>query len=157
MQRRNLIRNTYMKHIPDSVTVKFIVGKSEALDQSALQEENDLYRDILYLPIPENMNQGKTFHYFHKIYTSFFNDPFKFVMKVDEDVFVHLLNLKHKVQSLPEVSTYFGREVTGKNFLAGLGYILSWDLVEWISEGDYAKYHQGLLIDNRQWAKRIKL
>ncbi|KNC78579.1 hypothetical protein SARC_08996 [Sphaeroforma arctica JP610] len=65
--------------------------------------------------------------------------PYRFVVKTDEDTWVHVANLEAKLDSLPNRGTYFGRAVcvgarTGSDcFMAGLGYALSWDLVEFIA------------------------
>lgn len=68
---------------------------------------------------------------------------YDFVMKLDEDSYAHLPNMMHALRPLktiPEV--YFGRIcnkdgmptlIRGWPYMCGLGYILSWDLVDWLS------------------------
>lgn len=48
---------------------------------------------------------------------------YDYVMKTDDDVFLHLPNLLNRAMTLSRNGVYFGREVTGKNFMAGAGYM----------------------------------
>ncbi|CAE6429062.1 unnamed protein product [Rhizoctonia solani] len=81
-QRRQLIRSTWASH-PRSrggadgqsnlegtsrTVVKFIVGAPSPSVERRLRLENELYGDIVVLPIRENMNEGKTHAYFSWAY-----------------------------------------------------------------------------------------
>jgi len=63
-------------------------------------------------------------------------------MKTDDDVFLHIPNLVNKLTTLSKKGLYLGRQVSGFPFMAGMGYVLSWDLVEWIAASDYPKVNQ---------------
>jgi hypothetical protein len=126
-----------------------------------IMAEKTLYNDILILDCKENMDNGKTYTFFSSVPKIFRNSPFEYVMKTDDDVFLHIPNLVSKLMTLSKKGVYYGRNVKGHNFMAGMGYALSWDLVEWIAASDYAKinkegqedatvakwlYHSGLVI-----------
>ncbi|KDN43635.1 hypothetical protein RSAG8_06012, partial [Rhizoctonia solani AG-8 WAC10335] len=81
-QRRQLIRSTWASH-PKSrggvgeksdregtsrTVVRFIVGAPNPSVARKLGLENELYGDIVILPIRENMNEGKTHAYFSWAY-----------------------------------------------------------------------------------------
>ncbi|CAE7182361.1 unnamed protein product [Rhizoctonia solani] len=81
-QRRQLIRSTWASH-PKSrggvdgksnregtsrTVVRFIVGAPSPSVERKLGLENELYGDIVVLPIRENMNEGKTHAYFSWAY-----------------------------------------------------------------------------------------
>ncbi|KAG8706979.1 hypothetical protein FRC11_007788 [Ceratobasidium sp. 423] len=81
-QRRQLIRSTWASH-PRSrggadgktdlegtsrTVVRFITGTPSPSVERKLRLENELYGDIVVLPIRENMNEGKTHAYFSWAY-----------------------------------------------------------------------------------------
>ncbi|CUA71207.1 Putative zinc metalloproteinase in scaA 5'region [Rhizoctonia solani] len=81
-QKRQLIRSTWASH-PKSrggvdgkseregtsrTVVRFIVGAPSPSVEKKLGLENELYGDIVVLPIRENMNEGKTHAYFSWAY-----------------------------------------------------------------------------------------
>ncbi|CAE6473063.1 unnamed protein product [Rhizoctonia solani] len=81
-QRRQLVRSTWASH-PKSrggvdgksdregtsrTVVRFIVGAPSPSVERKLGLENELYGDIVILPIRENMNEGKTYAYFSWAY-----------------------------------------------------------------------------------------
>ncbi|CAE6486243.1 unnamed protein product [Rhizoctonia solani] len=81
-QRRQLIRSTWASH-PKSrggvdgksdldgtsrTVVRFVVGAPSPSVERKLRLENELYGDIVVLPIRENMNEGKTYAYFSWAY-----------------------------------------------------------------------------------------
>ncbi|KAJ3199984.1 hypothetical protein HK099_002863 [Clydaea vesicula] len=138
--RRNLIRSTYLQLVDDTnIDYKFVVGRPNNREElELLQFENKKFNDLMILDIEENMNDGKTFHYFQTVYYKFKQNKYKFVMKVDDDTFLHLPNFEKKFSTLPTTGLYFGRywgSVKHRNgFMTGMGYALSWDLVEHIAE-----------------------
>ncbi|KAJ1305282.1 hypothetical protein OPQ81_000307 [Rhizoctonia solani] len=76
-QRRQLIRSTWASH-PRSrggvdggnfegtsrTVVRFIIGTPSPSVERMIRLENELYGDIVVLPVRENMNEGKTHAYF---------------------------------------------------------------------------------------------
>ena len=71
------------------IMVKFVLCSPRLT--SNLQNEQDAHRDLIVLPIKENMNDGKTLDYFSTVVRQPFN--VSFVFKVDIDEFVHADNL----------------------------------------------------------------
>lgn len=63
------------------------------------------------------MNEGKTFHFFDYVSHTFPDGMYDFVMKTDDDVWLHLPNLDKRLKGLPNEGTYFGRHVGGTNFM----------------------------------------
>ncbi|KAI8908387.1 hypothetical protein EDD86DRAFT_207477 [Gorgonomyces haynaldii] len=80
------------------------------------------------------MDDGKTLDYFHKVAQG---QKFDFVMKLDQDVFLHPQNLIHNLLKFPKEKVYLGRENLGVGFHAGLAYILSWDLVQFLGQDQH--------------------
>jgi len=78
MERRMLIRSTWARHprsrhgaespsedkSTDRTIVRFILGKPSAKWERRIQLEMETYNDMIILPIPENMNSGKTHAFF---------------------------------------------------------------------------------------------
>jgi len=138
---RMIIRETYLKLKPSSIDIVFVIGKvhenfgnmSEVVD-----EENDKYGDILVLNCRENVNHGKSFYFFKFVHNMFHGNPYKFVMKGDDDTFFHLFNLAKMVNTMPRSKVYFGtflkkrKNTHNKMFIhgyGGLGYGFTWDLL----------------------------
>lgn len=145
--RRSLIRDCYLRNIPSGISVKFIFGKPKnELEQNLLDMEASLYNDIVVLDIEENLDDGKTWHFMK--YASDLQQDYKFLLKTDDDVFLHLHNLNKRLVTLVQdelkgdvQGVYMGRHVTGTIFMAGMGYILSFDLVHFIANDPYASSH----------------
>ncbi|KAJ3201830.1 hypothetical protein HK099_002078 [Clydaea vesicula] len=140
--RRNLIRDTYLNLKPLNIEFKFILGKPKDEEtETLLKYENLKHQDLLILDIEENMNNGKTFKYFSTIYELYKEDPFKFVMKTDDDVFLHLPNIEKKFKDMINDGVYYGRSYSTKKgfFMMGMGYVLSWDLVEYIATDPFPR------------------
>ncbi|QRW20851.1 glycosyltransferase family 31 protein [Rhizoctonia solani] len=131
-QRRQLIRSTWASH-PRSrggvdghsdlegtsrTVVKFIIGAPSPSAERRLRLENELYGDIVVLPIRENMNEGKTHAYFTWAYEHALVPPNSkingtdqqtivfphgwvkpdYVVKTDEDSFVMLAELEARLR-----------------------------------------------------------
>jgi hypothetical protein len=84
------------------------------------------------------MDEGKTLDFFKSVPTAF--NKHSFVMKADDDVYLHLPNIHKKLQTFPNSKgVYFGR--AAGQFMAGMGYILSWDLAQWIATDAFPSEH----------------
>ncbi|CAG8636284.1 21794_t:CDS:2 [Dentiscutata erythropus] len=110
------------------VTIRFILGlpKNEYIDK--LEEESKMYKDIVILNITENMNEGKTFEYF-KWFAKHRED--NYIVKTDDDTFIHLIHYYRDLQDLPRKRVYYGNtwiDEDGKLSFMG-GYTLSRDLI----------------------------
>ena len=140
--RRALIRGCYMRDIPEGIDVKFIFGKPKnEFEQNLLDMEGSLYNDIVVLDNEENLDDGKTYH-FMKWAGGL--QGYEFLLKTDDDVFLHLNNLNNKLKSIKSElnvveGVYYGRHVPNTIFMAGMGYVLSFDLVYYIANDAYAK------------------
>ncbi|KND01984.1 uncharacterized protein SPPG_02490 [Spizellomyces punctatus DAOM BR117] len=143
IQRRALIRATYLQLKPPGVDFYFVFGKPKAPEIAHLLAwEKRIYKDIMILDCDENMDNGKTFHFFDFVSHTFPDGRYDFVMKTDDDVFLHLPNLEKRLRGLPKHGTYFGRNPGGTGFMAGLGYVLSWDLVKWVGSDPYPQQNK---------------
>lgn len=101
-----------------------------------------LHRDIMILNCRENMDRGKTYAYFSNVAKLFSDAPYDYVMKVDDDAYFRLGKLAETLRGMPRAEVYYGlnnfcstrRRVT--EYMLGMGYGLSWDLVEWVATSD---------------------
>eukprot|EP00834_Sanchytrium_tribonematis_P008533 NODE_1034_length_2521_cov_0.334847.p1 type:complete len:262 gc:universal NODE_1034_length_2521_cov_0.334847:1787-1002(-) len=164
-ERRSLIRNCYMRDIPAGMTVKFIFGKPKnEFEQNLLDMESSLYNDIIVMDIEENLDDGKTYSF---VKWASLNLKYEMLFKTDDDVFLHLYNLISRINKLKKevgsdfTGVYYGRHVKGTIFQAGMGYLLSWDLVDFIAKDEYARQHivgqeDGLLASWLKHGNKIK-
>ncbi|KAH7669366.1 Glycosyl transferase family 31 protein [Dioscorea alata] len=97
------------------------------------------HNDIIILNnCTENMNSGKTYTFFSSL-PHILPHPYDYIMKADDDVFFQLPNLAASLLPLPRRDLYYGFVIPCtskdpfKDYMSGMGYVLSWDLVEWIS------------------------
>ncbi|CAL1376455.1 unnamed protein product [Linum trigynum] len=64
---------------------------------------------------------------------------YDYVMKADDDVYLRLKPLAMSLDSLPRHDLYYGFVIPCSSmnpfveYMSGMGYLLSWDLVEWIA------------------------
>lgn len=106
-------------------------------EAALLSFEQNAYNDMMVLDLEENMNNGKSIDFFAHIARHY---KYEFAMKTDDDCFLHLPNIAKELGTLPKTKVYFGRHVIQNNqyagFHAGMGYVLSWDLVEYLGQND---------------------
>ncbi|MCL7049036.1 hypothetical protein MKW94_018851 [Papaver nudicaule] len=97
------------------------------------------FDDIVILNCTENMNSGKTYTYFSSL-TQILPRRYDYVMKADDDVFIRLIPLASSLGPLPRTDMYYGFVIpcASQNpfveYMSGMGFVLSWDLVQWITE-----------------------
>jgi hypothetical protein len=78
-----------------------------------LKWENDTFGDIHVIDMEENMNEGKSYEYFASMAAMFPGNvskqerPWDYVMKVDDDTFLHLPNLVEKLRPMKREKTWF--------------------------------------------------
>ncbi|CAG8665697.1 135_t:CDS:2, partial [Racocetra fulgida] len=112
------------------VTIRFVLGlpMDDYIDK--LEEESKMYGDIVILNITENMNKGKTFEYFNW-FAKHRED--NYMVKLDDDTFIHLIHYYRDLQDLPRERVYYGNALGYKDgtytYMGGAGYTLSRDLV----------------------------
>lgn len=138
--RRQIIRDTYLKNKPDNIIFKFITGRPTS---KKFINEIEEYHDILPLDIKENMNKGKTYEYFYTIAEIFNNYKLDFVIKADDDSYIRLDVIEKDLNTTNNKMTYWGFLV-GNTFMGGECYALSFDLVKWIHNSTIPrKYKNG--------------
>ncbi|KAJ3035086.1 hypothetical protein HK097_004294 [Rhizophlyctis rosea] len=137
-ERRSLIRATYLQSKPDDVDFYFVVCRvGDVKLRTLLTVEQRRFGDIVEVDCEENMDSGKTWSYFHHLSTHILHptpslSPYLYIMKTDDDVYLNLPLLSRRLLSTPRLQTFYGRQVPQKNFMAGMGYVLSTDLAYWI-------------------------
>ncbi|KAF8389356.1 hypothetical protein HHK36_026050 [Tetracentron sinense] len=154
-RRRDFLRLIYGIQSPEGakVDVKFVFCNLTKEDQKVLVAlEIMRYNDIIILDCKENMNKGKTYTYFSSL-PEILNStdgpypPYHYVMKADDDTFFRLDKLVESLRPLPREDLYYGYVIPCPSmdpfnrYMSGMGYLISWDLVEWIRTSDIPKNH----------------
>ncbi|MQM12461.1 hypothetical protein Taro_045382 [Colocasia esculenta] len=131
------------------IDVKFVLCNLTREEQRMLIAlEIMRYDDIMILQCWENVNSGKTYTFFSSLPAMFngTNDgdkPYDFVMKTDDDTYFRFPELVESLRRQPREDVYWGHvhEAGEHNplFMRGMGYVLSWDLVEWIATTNVTK------------------
>ncbi|XP_057968435.1 uncharacterized protein LOC131157967 [Malania oleifera] len=151
-QRRHFLRLVYgtQSAAGAQVDVKFVFCNLTKEDQKVLVAlEIMRFDDVIILDCKENMNKGKTYTYFSSL-PEIFNDhgrypPYHYVMKADDDTYVRLENLVKSLRSLPREDLYYGYVIPCPSmdpfvqYMSGMGYLISWDIVEWIRVSEIPK------------------
>lgn len=141
VERRNLMRIAYgVQHSDQAlVTLRFVIGKpNDDVEALNLGLESLHHGDLLILNCTENMNHGKSFMFWDTVATA--GPEYDYVMKVDDDSYVRVDNLANSLVSLPRTDLYYGYVLPCENqdpyawYMAGMGYLLSWDLVQWVHD-----------------------
>ncbi|XP_043720759.1 uncharacterized protein LOC122668234 [Telopea speciosissima] len=158
-QRRHFLRLIYgTQSVPlgAQVDVKFVFCNLTKEDQTVLVAlEIMRYDDIIILNCKENMNKGKTYTYFSSLPEIFNNTdddgspnpPYHYVMKADDDIYIRLNSLVESLKPLPRDDLYYGYVIPCSSmnpfvhYMSGMGYLISWDLVEWIRDSDVPRNH----------------
>ncbi|XP_059636909.1 uncharacterized protein LOC132279009 [Cornus florida] len=156
--RRHFLRLIYGTQSPvgAKVDVRFVFCNLTKEDQKVLVAlEIMRYNDIIILNCKENMNKGKTYTYFSSL-PEIFNDtddgsgpypPYHYVMKGDDDAYFRLDKLVESLRPLPREDLYFGYVIPCPSmdpfvhYMSGMGYLISWDIVEWIRVSEIPKEH----------------
>ncbi len=139
---RHVIRKLYLRQqqslIGDNVDFKFIIGTpppykwySDKL-MSQLILENDTYGDIIILDVIENMNDGKAYYFWKWVGDHFSSLQYDYVVKTDDDVFIHFQNLALNLRPLSRNYLYYGYN-SNNEFIVGILVVLSIDQVHMIA------------------------
>ncbi|EXB80932.1 hypothetical protein L484_005678 [Morus notabilis] len=149
-QKRHFLRLIYGTQNPTGakIDVKFVFCNLTKEDQKVLVAlEIMRYDDIIILNCKENMNKGKTYTYFSSL-PELLNDtnapspPYHYVMKADDDTYFRLESLVQSLKPLPREDLYYGYVIPCPSmdpfvrYMSGMGYLVSWDLVEWIRDSE---------------------
>ncbi|XP_042012166.1 beta-1,3-galactosyltransferase pvg3-like [Salvia splendens] len=146
--RRHFLRLMYATQTQSTatftITVKFVLCNLTKPEQRAFVAlEIMRFDDIIILNCPENMNAGKTYTYFSSLprilpARFFHSHRYDYVMKADDDVYLRLEQLATSLSPLPRQDLYYGFVIPCQSmnpfvhYMSGMGFVLSWDLVEWI-------------------------
>ncbi|KAK2646328.1 hypothetical protein Ddye_021523 [Dipteronia dyeriana] len=153
--RRHFLRMIYGTQSPvgAQVDIKFVFCNLTKEDQKVLVAlEIMRYDDIIILNCKENMNKGKTYTYFSSLPEMFNSSdgpypPYHYVMKTDDDTYFRLENLVASLKPLSRDDLYYGYVIPCPSmdpfvhYMSGMGYLISWDIVEWIKDSDIPKNH----------------
>ncbi|GMN33189.1 hypothetical protein TIFTF001_004031 [Ficus carica] len=127
------------------IDVKFVLCNLTKPEQRVFVALEILrFDDIIILNCTENMNEGKTYTYFSSL-PKILKNSYDYVMKADDDVFIRLKPLATSLEPLPRLDLYFGFVIPCNSqnpfvkYMSGMGFLLSWDIVEWISDSDIPK------------------
>ncbi|KAG2692127.1 hypothetical protein I3760_08G037700 [Carya illinoinensis] len=155
--RRHLLRLVYgtqQAPVGAKVDIKFVFCNLTKEDQKVLVAlEIMRYDDIIILNCKENMKQGKTYTYFSSLPEMLTDSttnvgpypPYHYVMKADDDSYFRVNNLVESLRPLPREDLYYGYVIPCPSmdpfvhYMSGMGYLVSWDIVEWIKESDIPK------------------
>ena len=142
-ERRALLRLAYSLQPRPAravVDVRFVlctVDKEE--DRILVALEVIAHGDILVLNCTENMNDGKTYAYFSVVPRLFADRPYDYVGKTDDDTYYRLASLAESLRGKARRDAYHGfltpcHWLPEKQYMSGMGYIVSWDVAAWIAE-----------------------
>ncbi|CAN1329720.1 hypothetical protein LINPERPRIM_LOCUS34737 [Linum perenne] len=157
--RRHFLRMVYgtQQSPPGTkIDVKFVFCNLTKEDQRVLVAlEIMRYDDIIILNCKENMNNGKTYTFFSSL-PEIFSDkekisssspPYHYVMKTDDDTYFRFETLVSSLTPLPREDLYYGFVIPCSsmnpfpNYMSGMGYMVSWDIVEWIKDSEIPRGH----------------
>ncbi|XP_024984321.1 uncharacterized protein LOC112520257 [Cynara cardunculus var. scolymus] len=163
-QRRHFLRLVYgtQSVVGARIDVKFVFCNLTKEDQKVLVAlEIMQYDDIIILNCQENMNKGKTYTYFSSLPDMLIDNseaangggrrqqypPYHYVMKGDDDAYFRLNELAESLIPLPREDLYYGYVIPCPSmdpfvhYMSGMGYLVSWDIVEWLRDSDIPKKH----------------
>ena len=139
--RRHFLRLVYgIQSSPVAdIDIKFVFCNLTKHEQRVLVGLEILrFNDIIILDCTENMNNGKTYTYFSSL-PHILQHRYDYVMKADDDVYLRLHPLSSSLYPLPRQDLYYGFVIPCNSmnpfveYMSGMGFLLSWDHVEWIS------------------------
>ncbi|KAG8372389.1 hypothetical protein BUALT_Bualt12G0061200 [Buddleja alternifolia] len=154
--KRHFLRMIYgtQSLVGAHVDVKFVFCNLTKEDQKVLVAlEIMRYDDIIIMNCKENMNKGKTYTYFSSLPEMLLNDtnvpypPYHYVMKGDDDAYFRLQSLADSLRPLPRQDLYYGYVIPCPSmdpfvhYMSGMGYLVSWDILEWLKDSDIPKKH----------------
>ncbi|CAL5088217.1 unnamed protein product [Urochloa decumbens] len=140
-ERRDILRLAYAlqpRATGARVDVRFVFcNVTDPVDAALVAVEARRHGDILVLNCTENMNDGKTHAYLSAVPRLFASDPYGYVMKADDDTYLRVAALAEELRGKPRADVYLGRGFpVGDDpmpFMHGMGYVVSWDIAEWVS------------------------
>ncbi|AQK56064.1 Beta-1,3-galactosyltransferase pvg3 [Zea mays] len=154
-ERRHLLRMVYGLQLASPgglaahVDVRFVFCRLYKDDQRVLVPLEILaHGDVIVLDgCEENLNGGKTYTFLSAVAALYADEPYDYVMKADDDIFLRLPQLVGSLGGMPREDMYYGATIPCdsmdpfREYMAGMAYALSWDLVQWIATSDVARNH----------------
>uniref|UniRef100_A0A0D9WJF8 Hexosyltransferase n=1 Tax=Leersia perrieri TaxID=77586 RepID=A0A0D9WJF8_9ORYZ len=149
--RRNLLRTVYALQATEhpshavAVDVRFVFcNVTSPVDAALVSLEIIRHGDIIVLDCTENMDNGKTYTFFSTVARAFPNSSYTYVMKADDDTYIRLGALVESLRGAARRDAYYGLQMPCDRenfypfppFMSGMGYALSWDLVEWVATAE---------------------
>ncbi|CAD6249203.1 unnamed protein product [Miscanthus lutarioriparius] len=155
-ERRHMLRMVYGLQLasPEEplaahVDVRYVFCRLYKDDQRVLVPlEILVHDDVIVLDgCEENLNGGKTYTFLSTVARLYADEPYDYVMKADDDIFLRLPQLVASLGEMPRDDMYYGATIPCdsmdpfREYMAGMAYALSWDLVQWIATSDVARNH----------------
>ncbi|KAL6606029.1 hypothetical protein ACP70R_041682 [Stipagrostis hirtigluma subsp. patula] len=156
--RRHLIRMAYALQQTPALRAAARVDVRFALCARPMPPEHRAFvalearahGDVLLLDCAESADRGKTYTYFASLPAMLAaaaagtGRPYDYVMKVDDDTFLRLDALVETLRDAPREDMYYGVGLPFYDrafppYMLGMGYLLSWDLVQWIAGSDMVR------------------
>ncbi|KAL5231161.1 hypothetical protein ABZP36_029937 [Zizania latifolia] len=159
-ERRNMLRTIYslqareQPSLAGSVDVRFVFcNVTSPVDAVLVSLEIMRYGDIIVLDCAENMDKGKTYTFFSTVARAFNGSdgaaprPYDYVMKADDDTYLRLPALAESLRGAAREDAYYGLQMPCDRenfypfppFMSGMGYALSWDLVQWVATAEVSR------------------
>ncbi|XP_062181303.1 beta-1,3-galactosyltransferase pvg3-like [Phragmites australis] len=161
-ERRHLLRTVYSLQVQEQpslagrVDVRFIFCNVTSPDDAVFVAlEIMRYDDIIVMDCAENMDNGKTYTFFSTVARAFNGTDgprYDYVMKADDDTYLRLPALVASLRGAAREDAYYGLQMPCDRenfypfppFMSGMGYALSWDLVQWVAASELsARDHKG--------------
>lgn len=150
-ERRDIVRMAYaLQPQPPAgvarIDVRFVFcNVTDPVDAALLALEIQRHGDVLMLNCTENMNDGKTHEYLSSVPRLFASAPYDYVMKTDDDTYLRVAALAEELRTKPRDDVYLGHGfAVGDDpmpFMHGMGYVVSWDVAEWVSTNEEILRH----------------
>ncbi|KAL6633413.1 hypothetical protein ACP70R_026084 [Stipagrostis hirtigluma subsp. patula] len=164
-ERRALLRLAYsLQPRPERavIDVRFVLcNLDKEEDRVLVALESVAHGDIVVVNCTENMNDGKTYAYFSAIPRLFADEPYDYVGKIDDDTYYRLATLADTLRGKARRGMYHGflhpcHCPLEMQYMAGMGYIVSWDIAEWISATEELRddHHEWEDMDFGGWLRK---
>lgn len=152
---RNLIRETWLKNVPDDILARFVIATGNLTNETKddILKENLLQQDLILLPEIIDTYKNLTLKVLEGFTWIDNNIDYKFVLKTDQDTYVRLNIIEKELRSSGKRRLYWGffdgRAHVKKQgkwqekefvlcdrylpYAVGGGYVLSSDLIHFIA------------------------
>lgn len=151
-ERRHLLRTIYSLQTYNRATadvdIRFVFCNLKTREQQVfIALEIMRFNDIIIMNCTENMDNGKTYKFLSGVPGLFADRPYNYIMKADDDAYIRLDSLVESLKDKSRVDMYYGLVMPCDKenffpfppFMSGMGYVLSWDLIEWMARSDFKR------------------